>query len=62
MQLLNVTGTRVKKSAPDTHYPTSLRFGDSSSNKFQRAALLKFGTHYFHVPEAFHVFLNSISL
>ena len=28
------------------HYPAALRAWDSSSNKFQRAALLKFGTHY----------------
>lgn len=28
------------------HYPPTQRFGDNSSNKFQRALLLKFGTHY----------------
>jgi uncharacterized protein HemY len=28
------------------HYPAALRAWDSSSNKFQCAALLKFGTHY----------------
>jgi hypothetical protein len=30
----------------ESHYPTTLRFGDSSSNIFQCATLLKFGTHY----------------
>jgi hypothetical protein len=45
-QLIFLLGAGKKRRVKGVIYPTTLRFGDNSTNKFQRAMLLKLGSHY----------------
>ena len=46
LRLMTLVENKLCDVRSECHYPASLRFWDSSSNKFQLATLLKLGTHY----------------